>query len=218
MNQVQVYDTTLRDGCQAEGVAFSVADKLRVAVALDDFGVAFIEGGWPNETNPRDREFFAQAADREWKNARIAAFGSTCRGGVKAEDDTQLHQLLASQAPVITIFGKSWDLHAREILRVPLEENLRMIEESVAFLKSQGRTVFFDGEHFFDGYRADAEYALETLRAAVRGGADGLIPCDTNGGSMPWQVHELTQKLVAEFPSRWASTRTTTRGRRWQRR
>jgi 2-isopropylmalate synthase len=197
---VQVYDTTLRDGCQAEHVNFTVEDKLRVAEALDQIGVACIEGGWPNETNPRDREFFERAKDRSWGRAQLAAFGSTRRAAVAAEDDTQLQQLLASGAPVITIFGKSWDLHAREILRCSLEDNLAMIEESVAFLKAQGRTVYFDGEHYFDGYKADAAYALETLRAAQRGGADGLVLCDTNGGTLPFELRELTEVAVAEFP------------------
>lgn len=199
-DNLQIYDTTLRDGCQAEHVTFSVEDKLRVAHALDDLGVDFIEGGWPNETNPRDREFFERARDHQWSRARIAAFGSTRRAAMAAEDDSQLQQLVASGAPVITIFGKSWDLHAREILRCSLEDNLAMIEESVAYLKAQGRTVFFDGEHFFDGYKADAAYALETLRAAQRGGADGLIPCDTNGGTLPFALRDIAAAVAAEFP------------------
>ena len=199
-DNVQIYDTTLRDGCQAEHVNFTVEDKLRVAQALDQLGVDFIEGGWPNETNPRDREFFERARDGQWTHAQLAAFGSTRRASVHAEEDSQLQQLLASGAPVITIFGKSWDLHAREILRCSPEDNLAMIEESVAFLKSQGRTVFFDGEHYFDGYKADPAYALETLRAAQHGGADGLVLCDTNGGTLPFELRELTAVVAVEFP------------------
>jgi 2-isopropylmalate synthase len=197
---LQIYDTTLRDGCQAEYVNFTVEDKLRVAHVLEELGVDFIEGGWPNETNPRDREFFVRAREQEWQHARLAAFGSTRRAGVAAAEDSQLQQLVAAETPVITIFGKSWDLHAREILHCTLEENLAMIEDSVAFLKSQGRIVFFDAEHFFDGYRADAAYALETLRAAQHGGADGLALCDTNGGSLPLTVSAVTATVVGEFP------------------
>ncbi len=199
MKDIQVYDTTLRDGCQAEHINFSVPDKLAVAHALDAIGVDFIEGGWPNETNPRDREFFEQARDQEWTHAKLAAFGSTRRARTSVEDDVQLQQLIASGAPVVTIFGKSWDLHVREILRVSLDDNLAMIEESLAFLKAQGRTVFFDAEHFFDGYKADAAYAIETLRAAERGGAECLVLCDTNGGSLPLEVREITERVAAEF-------------------
>ena len=199
MKTIKVYDTTLRDGCQAEHVALSVEDKLRVARRLDDLGVAYIEGGFPNETNPRDQEFFQRARDEKWTTAALAAFGSTRRGGIKAEDDANLQQLLASHAPVITIFGKSWDLHITEVLGVSRDENLAMIEESVAFLKSAGREVIFDAEHFFDGYQADCEYALETLRAATRGGADWLVPCDTNGGTMPMQLQDVMQVVADEF-------------------
>lgn len=202
MSSITVYDTTLRDGCQAEGVAFSVGDKLRVAQRLDHIGVAYIEGGWPNETNPRDREFFQRAAAMEWKNAKIAAFGSTRRGGVTPEEDSQLQDLVASQAPVITIFGKSWDFHATDVLRVTLEENLLMIEQSIAYLKQHAEEVFFDAEHFFDGYKANPEYALETLRAAARGGADALVLCDTNGGSLPDEIRTIveTAKNTVEVP------------------
>jgi 2-isopropylmalate synthase len=199
MTKVMIYDTTLRDGCQAEHVSFSVADKLRVAHALDDLGLDYVEGGWPNETNPRDREFFAQARDEQWQHTQIAAFGSTRRRDTAPEDDPILEQLMISGAPVLTIFGKSWDLHVTEVLRTTLEENLRMVEESVAYLKAQDKVVFYDAEHFFDGYKADPEYALETLRAAARGGADALVPCDTNGGCLPFEIEEIMARVADEF-------------------
>jgi len=198
-NTVQIYDTTLRDGCQGERVAFSVADKLRVAHHIDELGVAYIEGGWPNETSPRDKEFFQRAKDEQWLHARIAAFGSTRRGGIKPEDDSNLQELVASGAPVITIYGKAWNMRATEVLRVSLDENLAMIEDSVAFLKHHAPEVIFDPEHFFDGYKADADYALETLRAGVRGGADVLCLCDTNGGCLPWEIEQIVGVVADEF-------------------
>lgn len=200
MRKVQLYDTTLRDGNQAEGINFSVEDKLRVAHRLDEMGFDFIEAGWPNETNPRDREVFQRARDQQWQHAKIAAFGSTRRPNIAVEDDRQLADLIAAGAPVITIFGKSWDLHVTEVLGTTVEENLAMIEESVAFLKSSGAEVFFDAEHFFDGYRADASFALDCLRAAERGGASCVILCDTNGGSTPRLIQEAVaaaQQAVA---------------------
>ncbi len=199
MRKVEIYDTTLRDGCQAEGISLSVEDKLRIARRLDAMGFDYIEGGWPNETNPRDRETFARARDIDWQHAKFAAFGSTRRAGIAPEDDQQLAYLIESGAPVITIFGKSWDLHVTEVLGTTLEENLAMIEDSVAFLKASGARVFFDAEHFFDGYRADPEFALETLRAAVRGGAECLVLCDTNGGSMPLFVRDVVAEVVEMF-------------------
>lgn len=199
MPDVLIYDTTLRDGCQAEGIAFSVEDKLLVAERLDDFGVSYIEGGWPNPTSPKDREFFQRAADRQWSTAKIAAFGSTRRAGIEPDGDAQLQDLVASQAPVITIFGKSWDLHVTEILRTTRDENLRMIEDSVAWLKTQVPEVIFDAEHFFDGFCADEAYALECLRAAARGGADFLVLCDTNGGMLPHRVHEIVARARTEL-------------------
>lgn len=198
-NRVYIYDTTLRDGCQAEGVAFSVQDKLLIAQRLDAFGVAYIEGGWPNPSSPKDREFFQRAADLPWQTARIAAFGSTRRADVAPEDDSNLQDLVASKAPVVTIFGKNWDLHVTEVLRTTLDENLRMIEDSIAWLKSQVPEVIFDGEHFFDGYEADPEFALECLRAAKRGGADCLTLCDTNGGTLPGRIVELVRIVAAEL-------------------
>lgn len=190
-NRTLIYDTTLRDGCQGEGIALSVDDKLRIARRLDVFGVAYIEGGWPNPTSPKDREFFERAADMKWHHAKIAAFGSTRRANIAPQDDENLRDLVASRAPVVTIFGKSWDFHATKILRISLVENLRMIEDSVAWLKSQVPEVIFDAEHFFDGYLSDAAFALDCLHAAVRGGADCLCLCDTNGGTMPPQVAEI---------------------------
>lgn len=199
MQRLDIYDTTLRDGCQAEGVAFSVDDKLRVAKRLDDLGVAYIEGGWPNQTNPRDREFFQRAAEMEWENAKITAFGSTRMARNAPEDDAILRELLAAKSPVVTIFGKAWDLHATEVLRVSLDENIEIIRSSVEYLKKHVDEVIFDAEHFFDGYRADAGFAMDCLRAAAEAGADALVLCDTNGGSIPEEVAQITEAVQNAF-------------------
>lgn len=192
---IQIYDTTLRDGTQRSDVSLSLEDKLRIAQKLDDLGVAFIEGGWPG-SNPKDVEFFRRAAEMEWRNALITAFGSTRRANTPPADDPNLQALLDAQTPVCTVFGKTWDLHVTEVLRTTLEENLHMIEDSVAFLIQQGKRVIYDAEHFFDGYKADPAYALQTLHAAARGGAETIVLCDTNGGSMPWEVSEATRAVI----------------------
>ena len=191
---IQIYDTTLRDGTQSEGFTLSSNDKMRIAQKLDELGVAFIEGGWPG-SNPKDVEFFERAHDISWKNALIAAFGSTCRVKGGPEDDANIKALLDSQTPVCTIFGKTWTLHVREVLLTTPEDNLRVIEQSVAYLKANGKRVIYDAEHFFDGYKADSSYALETLRAAIRGGAETIVLCDTNGGTMPWEVERIIRDL-----------------------
>ncbi len=196
--RIQIYDTTLRDGTQSEGFTLSCADKIRIAQRLDAFGVAFIEGGWPG-SNPKDAEFFERARDMDWQHAKIAAFGSTCRVNNPPEEDANIRALLASGTEVVTIFGKTWGLHVTEVLRTTLDENLRIIEESVAYLVSQGRRVIYDGEHTFDGYKADPAYALETFRAALRGGAETLVLCDTNGGSMPWEIESITREVAASL-------------------
>ena len=191
---IQIYDTTLRDGTQSEGFTLSGIDKLRIAKRLDAIGVAFIEGGWPG-SNPKDAEFFERAQDMQFKHSLVAAFGATCRVKDGPEDDANIKALLDSQAPVCTVFGKTWTLHVTEVLRTNLEDNLRIIEQSVAYLREQGRRVIYDAEHFFDGYKADRSYALETLRAAVRGGAEMIVLCDTNGGAMPWEVKDATRDI-----------------------
>ena len=193
---IQIYDTTLRDGTQREGISLSCEDKLRIASKLDALGVSFIEGGWPG-SNPKDAEFFERARDLPWQTARLAAFGSTCRVGGGPEDDANIRALLDAGTPVCTVVGKSSVLHVTEVLRTTLEENLRIIEQSLAYLKAQGRWVVYDAEHFFDGYRGDPEYALETLRAAARGGAETLVLCDTNGGSLPWQIAGIIRTVKA---------------------
>jgi 2-isopropylmalate synthase len=193
---IQIYDTTLRDGTQREGISLSCADKLRIAHRLDELGVAFIEGGWPG-SNPKDAEFFERAREARWQRALIAAFGSTCRVGGGPEDDANIKALLDSGAPVCTVVGKTWTLHVTDVLRTTLEDNLRIIEKSLAYLREKGRRVIYDAEHFYDGYRADPAYAVETLRAAVRGGAETLVLCDTNGGSLPWQIAEITRAVKA---------------------
>ena len=195
---VKIYDTTLRDGTQGEGINFSVTDKLLITEKLDEFGVDYIEGGFPG-SNPRDITFFAEVAKLKLKHAKLAAFGATRRAGVKAEEDPQLRTLLDSAMPVMTIVGKTWTLHVTEILRTTLEENLAMIEDSVRFLVSQGREVIYDAEHFFDGYRDNPDYALKTLAAALRGGASNLTLCDTNGGTMVPDFTTIVGRAVAEF-------------------
>jgi len=198
---IKLFDTTLRDGNQARGLSFSLEDKLAIARLLDDFGIHYIEGGWPNPTNPLDVEFFRRAAAMEWKNARIACFGSTRRAGQKASDDRGLSWLLDAGCPVVTIFGKSWDLHVDHVLRVPREENLAMIRDTVAHLKAAGREVVYDAEHFFDGWAANPEYALSTLRAAVDGGADWVVLCETNGGmALPWELERVVREVASELP------------------
>ena len=191
---IQIYDTTLRDGTQSEGFTLSSNDKVRIAQKLDELGVAFIEGGWPG-SNPKDVEFFERARDMQWKHALIAAFGSTCRVKGGPEDDANIKALLDSQTPVCTIFGKTWTLHVKEVLLTTNEDNLRIIEQSVAYLKANGKRVIYDAEHFFDGYKADSSYALETLKAAIRGGAVTVVLCDTNGGTMPWEVETIIREL-----------------------
>ncbi|MFZ1755386.1 MAG: citramalate synthase [Caldilineaceae bacterium] len=196
---IQLFDTTLRDGTQAEGVSFSADDKLRIAARLDDFGVDYIEGGWPG-SNPKDMEFFERAAkELKLKQAKIVAFGSTCRVKTKPANDPQIQLLIEANTPVVSIFGKSWEMQVTEVLRTTLDENLRMIRESVAYVKSQGREVVYDAEHFFDGYKANPEYALSTLKAAVIGGADAVVLCDTNGGCLPWEIAEAIETVRDEL-------------------
>jgi 2-isopropylmalate synthase len=191
---IQIYDTTLRDGTQSEGFTLSSNDKIRIAEKLDELGVAFIEGGWPG-SNPKDVEFFERARDLEWKHALIAAFGSTCRVKGGPEDDANIKSLIDSYTPVCTIFGKTWTLHVKDVLLTTLEDNLRIIEQSVDYLRANGKRVIYDAEHFFDGYKADSTYALETLRAAIRGGAETVVLCDTNGGTLPWEIEHIVREL-----------------------
>ncbi len=197
-NRIKIYDTTLRDGTQGEGISFSVADKLLIAERLDQFGADYIEGGFPG-SNPRDITFFQEARKLKLKHARLAAFGATRRAGVTAAEDAQLRTLLDSGMPVLTIVGKTWTLHVTEILRTTLEENLAMIEDSTRYLVAQGREVIYDAEHFFDGFKADSDYALRTLAAAVRGGASNLTLCDTNGGTLVGDFQEIVARAVREF-------------------
>jgi 2-isopropylmalate synthase len=197
-NSVKIYDTTLRDGTQGEGISFSVTDKLLIAQKLDQFGVDYIEGGFPG-SNPRDISFFAEAKSLKLKHAKLAAFGATRRAGVKPQDDAQLRTLLDSEMPVLTIVGKTWLLHVTEILRTTPEENLAMIEDSVRYLVSQGREVIYDAEHFFDGYLDNADYALRVLDAAARGGASNLTLCETNGGKLVPQMAHIAAAVVARF-------------------
>lgn len=197
--EVEIYDTTLRDGSQGEGISFSCDDKLKIAGKLDEFGVHAIEGGWPG-SNPKDAQFFARARDIKWRNAKLAAFGSTRRPGIRVEDDAQLKALIDSGASLCTIFGKSSRLHVTQVLRTTEPENLAMVAQSVAFLRAAGREVIFDAEHFFDGFLEDPDFSLAVLSAAFGAGAKTLVLCDTNGGSLPWIVSEAVSRVRQEFP------------------
>ncbi|MDY0340315.1 MAG: citramalate synthase [Coriobacteriia bacterium] len=196
---VTLYDTTLRDGTQREGMSLSVDDKLRIAQRLDDLGIHYIEGGFPG-SNPKDLEFFERARDLRLANATITAFGATCRKGAAADCDGGLRALLDTGCPALCIFGKAWDLHVTETLHATLEENLRMVRDSVAFLVAEGRTVFFDAEHFFDGYAANPAYATDVCRTAAEAGADVIVLCDTNGGTLPQTVADVVREFSAVLP------------------
>ena len=194
--RIQIYDTTLRDGTQSESVAFSVEDKLRVALKLDELGVDYIEGGWPG-SNDKDAEFFRRASSMQLRAAKLTAFGSTCHPRNKPESDSNLNMLIEAATPTITIFGKSWDFHVTEALQIPLLQNRELIRASVAYLKSKGREVIYDAEHFFDGFAANPDYALATLSAAEEGGADVIVLCDTNGGNLTARIREGIQRAQA---------------------
>ncbi len=196
--KITLYDTTLRDGAQREGLSFSLDDKLKIARRLDLLGVDYIEGGWPG-SNPKDIAFFKRARSLNLKHATITAFGSTRRANVAVERDPQIRTLLDAGTSAVTIFGKSWTLHVTEVLRTSPEENLHMIADSVRYLREHGREVIYDAEHFFDGYRADPDYALQTLYAAARAGAAALVLCDTNGGTMPGDLQAIVARVAAEI-------------------
>ncbi len=192
--QVYLYDTTLRDGTQREGISLSLNDKLRIARRLDEFGVHYIEGGWPG-SNPKDADFFDATRKMAFKQAKITAFGSTRRKNTTAEKDVNIQALIEAETPAVALVGKSWDLHVFDVLETDLEENLAMIAESVRFLKDQGKEVVYDAEHFFDGYKANPEYAFLTARVAAENGADVVVLCDTNGGSLPWEITEIVRSV-----------------------
>ena len=198
-SKVTAYDSTLRDGAQAQGVSFTVDDKLKIVEQLDALGIGYIEAGNPG-SNPKDLAFFKRVAELKLQHAKIIAFGSTRRIGIQAADDNNLRSLLSANTQAVAIFGKSWDYQVTDILRTSLAENLAMIGDTIAYLKTQGKEVVFDAEHFYDGYKANAEYAMQTLQAAAEAGADVLTLCDTNGGSFPNEVFEITQQVAARFP------------------
>ena len=213
--EIEIYDTTLRDGSQGQGVSFSVADKLQIAERLDAFGVHYIEGGWPG-SNPKDIEFFDEAKRRRFTHAKLAAFGSTRRKDIRAADDEQVRLLVDAETPVITIFGKTWLLHVREVLQTTPEENLAMIEDTVRYLVQQGRVVVYDAEHASTATKTIPTYALATWQAAERGGADIVVLCDTNGGSVPAEIAAITQaaREHARRPHRHPHARRHRSGRR----
>jgi 2-isopropylmalate synthase len=205
MEPVLLYDTTLRDGTQGENINFSAEDKIKIARRLDDIGIHYIEGGWPG-SNPKDKRFFDLAREVSFKHSRLTAFGSTRRPHVAAENDANVAALLESRTPTVTIFGKTWDLHVKKIMNNTPEENLAMIRETVAFLKASDREVVYDAEHFFDGFKDNTEYALETIFAAVDGGADFIVFCDTNGGTLPFEIEQIIQTVNAALTDRYADT------------
>ncbi len=198
MKDVKLYDTTLRDGAQTEGISYSVNDKLRIVEKLDDLGIHYIEGGWPG-SNPKDMAFFKAVKKLKLKNAQVASFGSTRRANTNVSRDANVRGLIEAGTKIITIFGKSWDLHVKDVFRVPLEENIKMISETVSYLKSKGKTVFYDAEHFFDGYKSNPDYAVKTVFAARDAGAECIILCDTNGGTITSELVEITKDVLAKL-------------------
>ncbi len=194
MNKVFIYDTTLRDGSQAEGISFTVLDKVKIARRLDEAGVHYVEGGWPG-SNPKDKEFFALMQKEPLKSAKLSAFSSTRRKGIKAEDDPNYKELIDAKTPVVCIFGKTWDMHVIDVLKTTLEDNLEIIRDSVSFLKKKKREVVYDAEHFFDGYKNNPAYALKTILAAQKAGADTIVLCDTNGGSLPEEIAGIIDEI-----------------------
>ncbi|MEO6993989.1 MAG: citramalate synthase, partial [Lacunisphaera sp.] len=195
---IEIFDTTLRDGAQTEGISYSADDKLRIARKLDELGVAFIEGGWPG-SNPKDAAFFELARKEKWQTAKIVAFGATRRAKLKPEEDPSVQALVAAGTEVCCIFGKSSVSQVEEVLRTTLEENLKMIEETVAYLRAQGKRVIYDAEHFFDGFDRNPDYALKAIGAANKGGAETLVLCDTNGGHLPWEVAATVEAVRKHF-------------------
>ncbi len=199
MKKIYFLDSTLRDGAQSVGISFSVQDKFKIANILDGLRVDYIEAGNPG-SNPKDLEFFELIKNHPLKHSKVTAFGSTRRKHLPVGEDANIRSLLAAGTDCVTIFGKSWDIHVTEILRAELEENLRMIQDTVAYLKAKGKEVVYDAEHFFDGYKANPDYAMRTLEAAYESGADCLCLCDTNGGVFPDEIYEITKLVTARFP------------------
>ncbi len=206
MKPILLYDTTLRDGAQGENISFTVEDKIAITRRLDDLGIHYIEGGWPG-SNPRDILFFEEAKKLNLKTARLTAFGSTRKANLKPSEDPNLKSLLKSETPAVAIFGKTWDLHVEKIIETTFEENLAMIKDSVKYLKNQGREVIYDAEHFFDGYKNNPQYAVDTLLTAANAGADFIVLCDTNGGVLPFEI----ELIIAELKKRFASQRLSIR-------
>ena len=205
MEPILLYDTTLRDGTQGENINFSAEDKLKIAQRLDDFGIHYIEGGWPG-SNPRDMRFFEMAKEVRFKTARLTAFGATRKKGTDAADDANIQALLAAETPTVAVFGKSWILHVEQVMDNTPEENLAMIADTVAYLKSRQREIVYDAEHFFDGYKDNRSYALQTLIEAVSAGADFIVLCDTNGGCLPFEIEEITRSATEHLSERCAGT------------
>jgi len=196
--EIIIYDTTLRDGSQTEGISFSLQDKIGIALKLDDLGVDYIEGGYPL-SNPKDKNFFKEIRKNSLKNAKVAAFGSTKRPNKKASEDPGIKALLLTEMSVVTIVAKSWDFHVTDVLKVSLDENLKMVSETVEYLKSKGREVILDAEHFFDGYKSNSRYSLKVLKVAQDSGADTIVLCDTNGGCLPQEVEKITGSVIARI-------------------
>lgn len=208
MEPVLLYDTTLRDGTQGEHVSFTAEEKIEIALRLDDFGIHYIEGGWPG-SNPRDMQFFDLAKRTKFANSTIAAFGSTRKAGIRPDEDRNLAALLESETRAVTIFGKTWDLHVEKVIKTTPEENLAMIYESVEFLKKNGREVIYDAEHFFDGYKGNRNYALKTLKTALEAGAEFLVLCDTNGGTLPSEVESIMADVKSALSEKYESKKDT---------